>query len=306
MLEFDPSILCGESPIGPGVLLVAIGLPGRDLGAEEGFVGPRPIETLRGKNTQFGLCQVEPAAVLWGVMPLEPFDQTAGFIGRECFVKGSWRLRIEIVLDQHDFLSIREVGVRQLLENIGVIDGRVAIRDFHMPPALQRSEHNEEIGPAVTLVFVIITRRLSWLHPDRGARFFYKLLGRLVNTNQRIVGIVRSMIDFQHIFHRSDKGAVRLGWDHPLLFEMGLENVFFKTRPIVLSLALSTILRSTTFSSSNRNVHRTRPAGGSEQAKAISFASFSPSKIRGTAGMARCLRLRTASKPSSTSCLRTR
>src|SRR5262249_4221470 len=76
--------------------------------------------------------------------------------------------------------------------------------------------------------------------------------------------------------------------------------VFFKTRPIVLSLALSTILSSTTFSSSNRNVHRARPAGGSEQAKAISFASFSPSKIRGTAGMARCLRLRTASKPSST------
>src|SRR5215470_3627216 len=162
------------------------------------------------------------------------------------------------------------------------------------------------LGRTVTLVFVIITRRLSWLHRDRGARFFDKLLRRLVNTNQRIVGIVRSMIDFQHVFHRCYKGAVRLGWDHPLLFEMGLENVFFKTRPIVLSLALSTILSSTTFSSSNRNVHRARPAGGSEQAKAISFASFSPSKIRGTAGMARCLRLRTASKPSSTSCLRTR
>jgi len=31
-----------------------------------------------------------------------------------------------------------------------------------------------------------------------------------------------------------------------------------------------------------------------------------PSKIRATAGVARCLRLNTASKPSSTSCLRTR
>src|SRR5215470_14671684 len=35
MLEFDPRILCGESPIGPGVLLVAIGLPGLDLAGEE-------------------------------------------------------------------------------------------------------------------------------------------------------------------------------------------------------------------------------------------------------------------------------
>ncbi len=36
------------------------------------------------------------------------------------------------------------------------------------------------------------------------------------------------------------------------------------------------------------------------------LASFSPSKIRATAGVARCLRLNTASKPSSTSCVRTR
>src|SRR2546425_13313469 len=34
------------------------------------------------------------------------------------------------------------------------------------------------------------------------------------------------------------------------------------------------------------------------------LASFSPSKIRSTAGIARGLRLNTASKPSSTSCLR--
>jgi len=73
---------------------------------------------------------------------------------------------------------------------------------------------------------------------------------------------------------------------------------------MVLSLALSTMLSSTTFSSNSRNVHRTLPSGGAEQANAISFASFSPSKIFRTAGMARCLQLRTASKPSSTTCLR--
>jgi hypothetical protein len=51
---------------------------------------------------------------------------------------------------------------------------------------------------------------------------------------------------------------------------------------------------------------RACPLGGLEQAKAISLASFSPSKTRATAGVARCLRLNTASKPSSTNCLRTR
>jgi hypothetical protein len=74
----------------------------------------------------------------------------------------------------------------------------------------------------------------------------------------------------------------------------------------VLSLARSTMLSSTTLFSSNRKVQRTRPLGGLEHARAINLASFSPSKIGGTAGVARCLPLNTASRPSSTHCLRTR
>ena len=42
------------------------------------------------------------------------------------------------------------------------------------------------------------------------------------------------------------------------------------------------------------------------EVRRTSLASFSPSKIRVMAGIARGLRLNTASKPSSTSCLRTR
>jgi hypothetical protein len=74
----------------------------------------------------------------------------------------------------------------------------------------------------------------------------------------------------------------------------------------VLSLARSTMSSSTTFSSSKRKVQRARPSGGDEQASATSRASFSPSKIFATGGVARCLRLSAASKPSSTNCLRTR
>ena len=92
----------------------------------------------------------------------------------------------------------------------------------------------------------------------------------------------------------------------PALLAMGLENVFFSARPIVESLARSTICSSTTFFSNSRKVQRARPLGGLEQASAINLASFSPAKIRATAGVARCLRLNTASKPSSTSCFRTR
>jgi len=183
---------------------------------------------------------------------------------------------------------------------MSVIHGRVPISDFDTPPAFQWSEHHKQIGGAVALVFIIVAPGLSRLHPDWGTTFLYKLLGGLVHANQGMIGIVGPLIDFQHIFHCRYECAVRLGRNNPLLLDVGFENVFFRTRPIVLSLALSTIFSSTTFSSSSRNVQRTRPLGGSEQARAMSFASFTPSKIFGNAGVTRCLRLRTASKPSST------
>src|ERR1700720_3490066 len=174
-----------------------------------------------------------------------------------------------------------------------------------MPPAFERCEHHEEIGRAM-LVFVIEPRWPPLFHLDRSARFGNQLLRGLVQAYQRNIGIVRPRIYGQHVFHGRHECAVGLRRDDPLLFQMRLENVFLRVRPIVLSLARSTMFSSTTLFSNNRNVQRARPLGGLEQAKAISLASFSPSKIRGTLGVARGLRLSTASKPSSTNCLRTR
>jgi hypothetical protein len=77
---------------------------------------------------------------------------------------------------------------------------------------------------------------------------------------------------------RSYERAVGLRRDDPALAAMGLKSVFLSARPIVLSLARF---------SNNRKVQRARPLGGLEQAKGISLASFSPSKIRATAGIAR-------------------
>ena len=76
---------------------------------------------------------------------------------------------------------------------------------------------------------------------------------------------------------------------------MRLEAVFLSVRPIVESLARSTMPSSTTLFSNNRNVQRARPLGGLEHARAISLASFSPSKIAATGGVMRGLRLTTAS-----------
>src|SRR5260370_13935397 len=105
------------------------------------------------------------------------------------------------------------------------------------------------------------------------------------------MGIAWPGVPGQHVFHGRYERAVRLWRNDPLLSPMGLERVFLSARPIVESLARSTMPSSTTLFSNNRNVQRTRPLGGLDQARAIVLAAFSPSKIRATACVARRLLL---------------
>src|SRR5947209_13299415 len=190
--------------------------------------------------------------------------------------------------------------IGQIPEHVGIIDGGVAVGDLDMPPAFQRREHHEQIGDAIAFVFVIVTRWLSRFGGDRRARVDDQLLRGFVEAHERALRIVRSLIDFQDVFHGGDKRRVGVGRNHPLLLAMRLENVFFSVRPIVLSLARSTMCSSTTFSSSRRRLHLAKPSGTGESVSAISFAS-AVSKIRRRAEFELYLRANTASNPSSTS-----
>src|SRR5437773_2663406 len=84
-----------------------------------------------------------------------------------------------------------------------------------------------------------------------------------------MISVTRPLVDGLNILHRRYKCAACLRRDDPLLFKMRLELVFFRTRPIVLSLARSTMLSSTTFFSKRRSVHfvafgRSRAGQGDE------------------------------------------
>src|SRR5271167_3739012 len=209
-------------------------------------------------------------------------------------------MRAEIVLDQLDLYGVGKVHVGQFLEHLSEIDGGVAVGDLDPAPALQRREHHEYIGHAVAFVFVIVWGFSSRLGGDRRTRLDDQLLGRFIQTDQRAIGVTRLLLGFQHVFHGGDEAGVGVRRDHPLPPAMRFEDVFFKTLPIVLSLAFSTMFNSTTFSSSRRRLQRANPSGAGEQVRAINFASVAPSKIRGRAELGLYLRASAPSSPSST------
>ncbi len=77
-------------------------LPGGDLVSEDLLIGDAAVEALGRQDAEFQLRQIEPAAVLWRVMPFEPLDQPPGFGGREGLVERSFAVGAEVVLDQND------------------------------------------------------------------------------------------------------------------------------------------------------------------------------------------------------------
>ncbi len=111
MLEFDTCVGCGELLIGLRVVGISIVLPSGDFIYEGLFVRDAAIEALGRKDAEFGLRHIEPTAVLWCVMPFEPFGQPPCFGGGEGFVKRSLGVGVEIVLYQNDFLGVEEVDI---------------------------------------------------------------------------------------------------------------------------------------------------------------------------------------------------
>ena len=201
------------------------------------FVGNPAIEALGRKHAEFGLRQIKPADVLWSVVPFEALDQSPGFHGRKSFVERRFAVDVEIVLDQNDGLDVGEVAIGQFFQDLGIVHGGMAIGDFDMAPAFERCKHHEDVDAAVALVLIIAASRASWFHRDRSPRLGEKLFGSLAQAHQRAIGLVWPRVDLKHIFHGGYERAIGFRWDDPALSAMGLENVFFRTRPIVESLA---------------------------------------------------------------------
>ena len=196
-----------------------------------------------------------------------------------------------------DLFSVGKMHVGQFLEHLRVIGGGVAVGDLDAAPALERRENHEYIWPRR---FARIRNRAGqlvrvWPESKRASR---RSTAWRIHPEERAIGIARLLVNFQHVFHGGDEAGVGVRRDRPLPIAVGLEDVFFRVLPIVLSLAFSTMFNSTTFSSSRRKLQRANPSGAGEQVRAINFASATPSKILGRAEFGLYLRVSAAAIPS--------
>lgn len=97
------------------------------------------IRSVAGQRASFHHRDVESAAVLRGVVPLEALAQATGFGRREGPTERGVGMRAELVAGRHDPPGVRLLLIAELLHEAGEADAPLAFGHRHMTPACRPS-----------------------------------------------------------------------------------------------------------------------------------------------------------------------
>src|SRR5665213_483008 len=284
---------------------VALCFPCGDLLGQSLLVGDAAIEALPRQGREFDLRDVEPTAMLGGVVDLQLVRDPFRFGGLERFVQRGGGVGIEIVHDQDDALGVRVVHVHQVFHHVCPVHLRPPLGHLYMAAVAQGLAPQEQVRNAVALVLVVLPLDLAGFHGQRRPRIGKQLLGGFVQANVGSTRVIGPPIHVQDILHMPDERSVRLGWDHKAFLQPRLELFFFSMTRTVSCESRSAYCSSTMRPANSRKVQRGWPVGASLHARAISRASWSPSRRQGRWFFG-WRWVSAASSPSSTYRLRTR
>jgi|GEM_PF-2316335 len=132
-----------------------------------------------------------------------------------------------VVLYNDDALSIGKLLVAEFAQHLRIIATSFTFPLFDLTPSQEWCKYAKNGRNPIAFVFAILTGRSSrrvWL---KRAYLASELLCAFIQTAQRTLGINRTSINFQHVFHRRDKLSTP-GWgDHPLFFSPWFKFILF-------------------------------------------------------------------------------
>src|SRR3712207_3214215 len=240
-----------------------------------------------------------------GVMDLQLVGQALRFGWRKDLVERGRAVGIQVIHHEYDSLRRRVAHVHQVLDLLRPVDLRPLVRHRHPPLPVQGLAEQKQVDDALSFILIIHTLDVAGGGWQGRTRVAQQLLAHLVHADLRIARVVGSRIDVEDILHPPDELGIGLRWDAPVPLQPRLKLVVLSTRRMVWYETSSTISSSTSLSARSRSDQRAKPSGGVLQATAIKRASCAPSSFRWYRRRG-ARRLRAASSPSSTNCLRTR
>ena len=300
-VQFLTGAVNREAPVDAHACLVAALLPRADLMLQLRQRADAPGETLGGERAQLVLGDVQPAAVLRGVMELEPLGQPPCLGRGKGLVERAAGVRIEVVEHHHHLLGVGVASRKERADLHRPVDLGAPRGRGHLPPARLGLGKQEEIrGPGA---FILVIDPLGppggrW---HRTAGLLDQLDRPLVHAHQRGGGGGRLLIHDEHVLHTGHIFAILRRRNHPADLDVRLQVVFFRAWRTVSWLIVSTTSSWINRSANRCSVHRARPAGGPLCATASSSRSPAGVSRRARGGCARGGRSRAAASPPSTS-----
>src|SRR6266478_660425 len=257
-------------------LCIAFAFPCGDLGGQLVLVIQPAIQALAIHNANFRLRHVQPTAVFGRVMKLDLVQDASRLLGRKRFIQARAIMRVQIVLDQTNFLRLRIILFHQFSHTKSVILAGAPCRDLHMPPATQGLTHHKLMAHAFPFILVVYPRCLAWPGPLGRPHLPEQLFAGFVKTDHGITRIIWQLVRLNDIFHAPDEVSIGMGWDTPRFDDPRANIIFFNACRTVSVLIEATNPKTTSSSASSCKLQWQRPSGGSLHAKRTKCCSISP------------------------------
>ena len=159
---------------------MAVVFPSGNRPGEDGRVRNPPVHTWRNQDTEVGLGPMPPTAMLRGGLYLQTLHQPPCLGWGQGLIQGRWRVRREILHDQH---HVRGLGLRlidDLADQLGNVEGWATLRHLDPPLPSPRREPHAQVRRALPLVRVIYALGLSWGSRKRRTGFRHQWCAGLV------------------------------------------------------------------------------------------------------------------------------
>src|SRR5215469_13964621 len=147
----------------------------------------------------------------WGVMDLDFLPNAPGFLWLKRLIECGEVMRIQIVHDEDNFLSVWIVDIGEIPQHLGQVVFGTMDTHRHMLPAAQRLKAHEEATDTLPLILVVIALHLAGFRPDGHPCFAHQLLAGLIQAHLGSFWVIRTLVHFQHLLLLQTKAAFAFG-----------------------------------------------------------------------------------------------
>ena len=219
MLELHPCIPYSKLPVNTFLTMISVPISRGGLSFQRTHVTDPPSQAFLGEGGQFNIGQVQPGAMLWGMMQFKFLPYGACFGRLKGLIQGRNVMRVQVVAHKNDLFRFREVFIHKSLDFLRPIRLASVLTDAYASSDFQGCREQKAAACAVPDILTVNPLRMVIFgHMD--------LLTGIVMELYRL--LVRPGVNFKHILNVGHERSILLKRDAPHLSQVRLIPVFLE------------------------------------------------------------------------------